>query len=100
MDFKNDCNKFAVVVVSLLIAFMEDPVCRLKKNGVKAFIIISKSVWKENVTTDERLVEERFFFYAPEALAMLKKGDTFEQSRFIDQIVAVVIDAGHCVSKW
>ena len=102
MDFKNDSNKCAVVVVSPLIALIEDQVCGLKKKGVKASIMTSSTaVRKENVTTDEGLVKDRLFFCTPEALMLLKWGDhAFEQSRFSDRIVAVVVDEAHCVSKW
>lgn len=48
MDFKNNCNKCAVVVVSPLFALMEDQVCGLKKKGVKASIMTSsRAVRKE-----------------------------------------------------
>ena len=101
MDFKNNCNKCAVVVVSPLIALMEDQICGLKKKGVKASIMTSsRAIRKENVTTDKGLVEDRLFFCAPEALVMLKRRDAFEQSGFSDRIVAVVVDEAHCVSKW
>ena len=52
------------------------------------------------MTTDEGLVEDRLFFCAPEALVMSKWRDAFEQSGFSDQIVAVIDDEAHCVSKW
>ena len=73
MDFKNNCNKYAVVVVSPLFALMEDQVCGLKKKGVKASIMTSsRAIRKENVTTDEGLVEDRLFFCAPKALVMMR----------------------------
>ena len=77
MDFKNDCNKCAVVVVSPPTALMEDQVWGLKKNSVKASIMTSSgTVRKENVTTDESVVEDRLFFCAPKALVMSKWGMT------------------------
>ena len=101
MGFKNDCNNTAVVVVSPLIALMEDQVCGLKKKGVKASIITaSRSVRKENITTINGMDEDRLFFCAPEALVMSKWRAAFEQSRFSDRIVAIVVDEAHCVSKW
>ena len=101
MDFKNDCNNCAVVVFSPLIALMEEQVSGLKKKGVKASIMTSsRSVTKGNITTNEGLVEDKLFFCAPEALVMSRWRDAFEQSRFSDRIVAVVVDEAHCVSKW
>ena len=48
MDFKNNCNKCAVVVVSPLFALMEDQIFGLKKKGVKASIMTSsRAVRKE-----------------------------------------------------
>ena len=43
-DFKNDSKNSAVVVVSSLIALMEDQVGGMKKIGVKASIMISSSL--------------------------------------------------------
>ena len=40
-----------------------------------------------------------FFFCVPEALVMSKWRDAFEESKFSDRIMAIVVDEAHCVSK-
>ena len=92
----------AVLVISPLIALMEDQVSGLKKRGVKASIITSTnstSVTKENISTSKSLATDSLFFCAPEALVTSKWRDILGSS-FSDRIVAVVVDEAHCVSKW
>ena len=91
----------AVLVISPLIALMEDQVRGLRKKYVKASIITSwKSASKENLATDDSLSSDSIFFCAPEALMMSKWRDAFDKPEFSDRIVAVVMDEAHCISKW
>ena len=91
----------AVIVVSPLIALMEDQVSGLRKRGVKASIITSStSVTKDIISTDKSLATDSIFFCAPEALMTSKWRDVLGRSAFSDRIVAVVVDEAHCVSKW
>ena len=57
-------------------------------------------VRKDNITTINGMDEDRVFFCAPEALVTSKWRDAFEESKFSDRIVAIVVDEAHCVSKW
>ena len=82
----------AILVVSPLVALMEDQVYILKKHGVRASILgSSTSVAKENIATVECLGRDNFFL-APEALTTVKWRDAFEREGFSSRIV--------CVSKW
>ena len=79
----------AILVVSPLVALMEDQVYILKKHGVRASILgSSTSVAKENIATVECLGWQRqFFFLAPEALTTVKWRDAFEREGFSSHIV-------------
>ena len=91
----------AVIVVSPLIALMEDQVCGLKRRGVKASIITSSdSVTKENICTEEGLATDNLFFCSPEVLDTSKWRKSFERQEFSRRVVALVVDEAHCVSKW
>ena len=62
----------AILVVSPLVALMEDQVYILKKHGVRASILgSSTTVAKENIATVECLGRDNFFL-APEALTTVK----------------------------
>ena len=68
----------AILVVSPLVALMEDQVYILKKHGVRASILgSSTSVAKENIATVECLGRDNFFL-APETLTTVKWRDAFE----------------------
>ena len=83
----------AVLVVSPLVALMEDQASVLRKLGVKASILTtSASVAKELVATEGCLATDSLFFYAPEALIISKWQKTFEQPEFSGRIVAVIVD--------
>ena len=63
----------AILVVSPLVALMEDQVYILKKHGVRASILgCSTSVAKENIATVECLGRDKKNFLAPEALTTVK----------------------------
>ena len=61
MEHKLGRNK-AILVVSPLVALMEDQVYRLKKHGVRASILRSSTlVAKDNIATVECLGRDIFF---------------------------------------
>ena len=81
----------AILVVSPLVALMEDQVYILKKHGVRASILgSSTSVAKENIATVECLGRDNFFL-APEALNTVKWRDAFEREGFSSRIVCVKV---------
>ena len=81
----------AILVVSPLVALMEDQVYILKKHGVRASILgSSTSVAKENIATVECLGRDNFFL-APETLTTVKWQDAFEREGFSSRIVCVKV---------
>ena len=104
MDFRSrarqEASNSAIIVVSPLIALMEDQVGGLRKRGVKACIISSSSALsKENICTEHSLGTDQLFFCAPEAIFTSKWRDAFERPDLCGRIVAVVVDEAHCVSQ-
>ena len=92
MEHKLGGNK-AILVMSPLVALMEDQVYRLKKHGVRASIVSSStSVADDNIATVGR---DFFFSESPyhSGEMPLKERD------FSSCIVAIAVDEAHCVSK-
>ena len=81
----------AILVVSPLVALMEDQVYILKKHGVRASILgSSTSVAKENIATVECLGRDNFFL-APETLTTVKWRDAFEREGFSSRMCVKVV---------
>ena len=103
LDYKggSSTSSNAVIVVSPLIALMEDQVSGLRRRGVKSSIITSSAgVTKEYICTEEGLATDNLFFCSPEAIVSPKWLETFERPEFSGRVVALVVDEAHCVSKW
>ena len=86
------------VVVSPLIALMQDQVDALEEVGVRAAFLNSTQTFEETLRI-ERLVrtgEIDVVYVAPERLMTQRCLDLFEASR----IALFAIDEAHCVSQW
>jgi len=86
------------VVISPLIALMQDQVANLNANGISAKIISSHNSFEENNQVFEELSQNKlkFLYVAPER---------FSNNFFISQLKKIninffVIDEAHCVSEW
>ena len=86
------------VVISPLIALMQDQVANLNANGITAKMISSQNSFEENNQVFEELQQNRlkFLYVAPER---------FTNDFFLSQLKKLninffVIDEAHCVSEW
>ncbi len=86
------------VVISPLIALMQDQIVNLSQNGISAAMISSQNSNDENNQTFEKLLsgQLKFLYIAPER---------FTSEFFLNQLQNVninffVIDEAHCVSEW
>lgn len=86
------------LVISPLIALMQDQVAALRQNGVRADYLNSSLSQEASGRVIQRLVEGRtdILYVAPERLAM----ESFQ--RLLDRIPLSLfaIDEAHCVSQW
>ncbi|MGO3056426.1 DNA helicase RecQ [Halomonas sp. AOP43-A1-21] len=86
------------IVVSPLIALMQDQVAALVQNGVRAAYLNSSLDYHEAVAVENRLREGTLdlLYVAPERLATPRMQALLEQAR----IALFAIDEAHCVSQW
>ena len=86
------------LVISPLIALMQDQVNQLKSRGIKAHLIPSGATQDEIITLFDNLKfgKSKFLYISPERL----------QSRIIQQKITelevnlIAIDEAHCISEW
>ena len=86
------------IVVSPLIALMQDQVDALRQNGVRAACLNSSLSGPEAWDVEQRLLagELDLLYVAPERLMMPRMLDLLERS----QLSLFAIDEAHCVSQW
>jgi ATP-dependent DNA helicase RecQ len=86
------------LVVSPLIALMQDQVAALKQLGVRAAFLNSTLIHKQVQETERALQcgELDLLYVAPERLMMPRMLELLAQS----QIALFAIDEAHCVSQW
>ena len=86
------------IIISPLIALMQDQVANLTERGIKATLIPSGSTQDEIITLFDniRFGKTKFLYLSPERL----------QSRFIQEKIKqldvnlIAIDEAHCISEW
>lgn len=86
------------VVISPLIALMEDQVAALRANGVKAAFLNSTLSWEDVQQVETALLagELDLLYLAPERLVQERTLAMLERTR----ISLFAIDEAHCVSQW
>ncbi|MBZ5488522.1 DNA helicase RecQ [Halomonas aquamarina] len=86
------------IVVSPLIALMQDQVAALEQNGVRAAYLNSSLDYHEAVEVENRLRagELDLLYVAPERLATARMQMLLDQAH----IALFAIDEAHCVSQW
>ena len=87
-----------VIVISPLIALMEDQVAQLTQMGISAALLNSSisAVQQSRVIEKARAGECRLLYLSPERLA---REDTIEWLRGVP-ILFFAIDEAHCISEW
>jgi ATP-dependent DNA helicase RecQ len=90
------------VVVSPLIALMQDQVDALLQAGVKAAFLNSSQDFRSVVDTERRLLrgELDLIYVAPERLLTDRFLGLLEQLIARNQVALFAIDEAHCVSQW
>jgi len=86
------------IVISPLIALMQDQVNNLEKKGIKAVMLSSSMSYREiDIELDNaRFGKTKFIYLSPERL----RSKLFIERFKLMQISLIVIDEAHCISEW
>lgn len=86
------------LVISPLIALMQDQVNTLNKNGIKAILISSAMSYREiDIALDNaRFGDVQFLYTSPERL----KTKLFIERFKLMEVGLIVVDEAHCISEW
>ena len=86
------------IVISPLIALMEDQVQNLRKKGIKAEFIVSGMSLKEiDIILDNvRFGNVKFLYTSPERL----QSHLFIERLKLMQVGLIAVDEAHCISQW
>ncbi len=86
------------IVISPLIALMEDQVRNLRSRGIEASMITSAMSYREiDITLDNaRFGRTKFLYTSPERL----KSPLFHERFKSMNIGLIVVDEAHCISEW
>ncbi|MEY4512080.1 MAG: hypothetical protein RLZZ450_4202 [Pseudomonadota bacterium] len=84
----------STLVVSPLIALMNDQVAALRARGVRACALHSGVPWSEQQGVLEDLGAYDLVYVSPERL------ENARVRRAVQQVTRVVIDEAHCISEW
>lgn len=86
----------ATLVISPLIALMEDQVRSLRERGVRAVALHSGMSWDEVKATRAEAAESVLIYASPERLGTKR----FRRLLADVGVIAAVVDEAHCVSQW
>jgi len=90
------------VVVSPLIALMQDQVVALERMGIAATYLNSTLTWRTMVDRQARLVQGQYklLYVAPERLLSETFSPLLDTLHDQGHLIAFAIDEAHCVSTW
>lgn len=93
------CQDGFAVVISPLLALMNDQIDALQQNGIPALALNSEKSEKENLKTLELLMQGKvkLLYISPEKL--LSEIDRWS-SAITDRICLFAVDEAHCISQW
>lgn len=88
------------IVVSPLIALMQDQVGALKEAGVNAVFLNSSLEYDEYVQTIKSIKsgEAKLIYVSPEGLATERVKNIFREANL--KVSCITIDEAHCISEW
>jgi ATP-dependent DNA helicase RecQ len=84
------------LVVSPLMALMDDQVDALRRRGVQAVALHSGVPWKEQAEALRELHRQELVYVSPERL----KNTRFRARLSDTRIARAVVDEAHCISEW
>lgn len=95
-------RKGITIVVSPLIALMQDQVDALQDNGINATFLNSSLEYAERRSRQIAILENKIklLYVAPERLLNPRFGEFLERIDSEIKIAAIAIDEAHCVSEW
>lgn len=86
-----------VVIISPLVALMEDQVAILKQQGEKRVAALNSfHSYREREQMIAELHQYKFVFISPEMLAVPKVAQKIQQTK----LAFIVVDEAHCISQW
>lgn len=90
------------VVISPLIALMQDQVMGLQNNGIPATFLNSSLAMGEQRRREQQLLrgEYKLLYLAPERLVQAETWPWIERLHQRQGIVRWVVDEAHCISEW
>jgi len=91
-----------VVVISPLVALMEDQVRKLQNRSIPAICIHSGLDLKKRLEAKKMMLEDdlRLLYLAPERLQSPFIQNFIKQKAITGKIVALAVDEAHCISAW
>lgn len=96
--FRPFCLPGVCLVISPLIALMQDQVARLKELGIQAAAIHSGMHWKEMdaILSRARYGDLKLLYLSPERLETKDSLDAIQSI----PISLIAVDEAHCISQW
>lgn len=86
-----------VLIVSPLVALMEDQVAIMKRNGEKRVVALNSFLsYSEKNRILEEMSSYKFIFISPEMLLQKNVADKLSTIR----LSLIVVDEAHCISQW
>jgi ATP-dependent DNA helicase RecQ len=84
------------LVISPLIALMEDQVAALREKGVHAELLHSGMAWSEQREVMDRAADAALLYVSPERVGVKRFRAWLARIR----LAAVAVDEAHCISEW